>query len=227
MTADGQPGEGTHRGAAAQLVSENFDLNAAIGGWRGVVESVLPGTVFVTAYAVAGGFRLPVIAAVSAVVVLVAARLIQRTPATQAFGGAVGVVLGAVWAWRAGDPNEYFLPGFWTSAAYAFAMLVTMLVRWPAAGVVVGFLKGWGSAWRSNRLAMTRFQWATGVFVVPFVLRLAVQVPLYLAGATGALGTVKLAMGLPLTALSLWLVWLLVRNVELPATPEDRPQPTE
>lgn len=227
MTENPRPTKLPANAAAAQLAGDSFDLGTAIGGWRGVVESVLPGTVFVTAFAIWGGFKVPVVAAVAAVVILVAVRLIQRTPATQAFGGAIGVALGAIWAWRAGDANEYFLPGFWTSAAYALALLVTMLVRWPAVGIVVGLLRGWGVAWRQDRRIVARFIVATAIFLTPFLLRLAVQVPLYLAGATGVLGTVKLAMGLPLTALSLWLVWLLVRNVILPGEPADRPLPKE
>ena len=49
-----------------------------------------------------------------------------------------------------------------------------------------------------------------------FLLRLAVQLPLYLAGAVVALGVARTAMGLPLFALGLWLTWLMVRR---PAAP--------
>ena len=44
-----------------------------------------------------------------------------------------------------------------------------------------------------------------------FGLRLAVQLPLYLAGAVVALGVARTAMGLPLFALGLWLTYRLVR----------------
>jgi len=46
-----------------------------------------------------------------------------------------------------------------------------------------------------------------------FSARLAVQGPLYLAGAVVALGVARTAMGLPLFALGLWITWLLVRGV--------------
>jgi len=45
-----------------------------------------------------------------------------------------------------------------------------------------------------------------------FATRLAVQLPLYLAGAVVALGIARTAMGLPLFALGLWLTYLLVRR---------------
>ncbi|MBN9325453.1 MAG: DUF3159 domain-containing protein, partial [Cellulomonas sp.] len=52
--------------------------------------------------------------------------------------------------------------------------------------------------------------------------RLAVQVPLYLQSDVAWLGTAKLAMGLPLTALVLWVSWRMVRAAEGPpaAAPE-------
>ena len=45
-----------------------------------------------------------------------------------------------------------------------------------------------------------------------FSLRLAVQLPLYLAGAVVALGVARIAMGVPLFAIGIWLTWLLMRR---------------
>jgi hypothetical protein len=47
---------------------------------------------------------------------------------------------------------------------------------------------------------------------VLFVVRLIVQLPLYIAGEVVALGVARTAMGLPLFALGLWLTWRLVRR---------------
>lgn len=217
----------TPNSAVASLMGEDFNWADAIGGWRGLAESVAPGAIFVAAFLVWGGFRIPVIAAVATVVVMVAVRLIERTPVTQALGGLFGVLLGAVWAWRAGDANAYFVPGFWYTGVYAAAMAVSMAVRWPAVGIAVGLIKGWGSRWRGSPRAMRRFQVATAFYVGTQAVKLAVQLPLYFAGATAALGTAKLALGIPWFAVALFVMWRLVRNVELPEEPEDRPQPTE
>ncbi len=212
---------------AASLLGEDFNWADAIGGWRGLAESVAPGAIFVAAFLIWGGFRIPVVAAVATVVVMVAIRLIERTPVTQSLGGLFGVVLGAMWAWRAGDANEYFVPSFWYTGFYAAAMAVSMAVRWPAVGIAVGLLKGWGSRWRASPQAMRRFQAATAFYIGTQAVKLAVQLPLYFAGATAALGTAKLALGIPWFAVALFVMWRLVRNVELPEEPEDRPRPTE
>lgn len=212
---------------AASLLGDEFNWADAIGGWRGLAESVAPGAIFVAAFLVWGGFQIPVIAAVATVVVMAAVRLIERTPVTQALGGLLGVLLGAVWAWRAGDANEYFVPGFWYTGAYTVAMLVSMAVRWPAVGIAVGLLRGWGSRWRTSPPAMRRFHVATGFYIVTQVVKLAIQLPLYFAGATAALGTAKLVLGLPWFAVALFVMWRLVRNVKLPEEPGDRPRPKE
>ncbi len=209
------------------MLGEDFDWAEAIGGWRGMAESVAPGGVFVTAFLVWGGFRAPVIAAVATVLVMVLVRLIQRTPVTQALGGIFGVGLGAIWAWRAGDATEFFVPSFFYTGGYAVALLVSMLARWPAVGIVVGLLRGWGGRWRRHPSAARRFQAATGFYLATQLVKLAVQLPLYFASATAALGVAKLALGLPWFAVALFVIWRMVRNVELPEEPEDLPPPKE
>jgi hypothetical protein len=44
-------------------------------------------------------------------------------------------------------------------------------------------------------------------------VRLAVELPLYFADAIQALGALKLVLGVPLYAATLWVTWLLVRTV--------------
>ncbi|MFW7415264.1 DUF3159 domain-containing protein [Demequina sp. SO4-18] len=210
-----------------QLVAgEEFSLAEAMGGWRGFLEAAAPGVVFVVAYLGWGGFRIPVIASVATVLVMVVVRLVQRSSIQQALSGVLGVALGAIWAWRSGDAGGYFVPGLWINAAYAAGTLISMAVRWPLVGIVVGLFKGWGTSWRDDPRTMRTMQWGTGIVAAVFLLRLAVQVPLYVADAIAALGTAKLAMGVPLFALSLWAVWLLVRSAAPDPAPQDPPPPT-
>ena len=206
--------------------ADRFSFVEAVGGWRGFVESAAPGLVFVAVYVIWGGFRAPVIASVATVAVLVIVRLIQRSTIQQALSGAVGVGIGAIWAWRSGEAGDYYVPGLWLNAAYLVALLASMAVRWPAVGLIVGLIRGTGTSWRSDPAVMRAMQWSTALVAGMFALRLAVQVPLYLAGpgAVAALGTAKLIMGVPLFVLTLWCVWLLVRNAAPGSAPQDPPQ---
>ncbi|WP_061962220.1 DUF3159 domain-containing protein [Demequina flava] len=208
------------------LSSDEFSFQEAVGGWRGFIESVAPGFVFVLMFLTVGGMRVPVIAAVATMAVLVVIRLIQRSSIQQALAGAVGVAIGAIWAWRTGEPEDYFVPGLWINTIYGIGTVISMVVRWPLVGIVVGLIHGDWKGWRSDPVQMRVFQRATAVLVGMYILRLAVQLPLYFTDQVAALGTARLAMGVPLFALTLWVVWLMVRNATPRPEPQDPPQPT-
>jgi len=229
-----EPTPGGGRGLRS-LTGQEFSASDAIGGWRGAAESVAPGVLFVVVYLVAGQRMVPaLVASLGAALAAVAVRLVQRTPVTQAFSGVLGVLVGVVWAWRTGRAEDYFLYGLWVNVAYGIGTLATIVAGFPLVGLVVGLFDNrgpltggsWGRvvAWRSDRGLARRYALATWPWVAMFALRLVVQVPLYRSAEVAWLGTAKLVMGLPLTALVLWLSWRLVRRSAAPAaTPPTRP----
>ena len=212
---------------AQMMTADDFSLTEAMGGWRGFIESALPGIVFVIAYLTTEGFQIPVIASVATVAILVVVRLVQRTSIQQALAGVFGVAIGAIWAWRSGEAGDYFVPGLWINAAYGAGALISMAVRWPLVGIVMGLIKGWGTAWRAHPPTMRLMQWGTAMLAALFLVRLGVQLPLYVADAVAALGTARLAMGVPLFALTLWGVWVLVRSATPVPEQQDQPQPPQ
>lgn len=231
-TTDAQAGAA--RGLRA-ITQEEFSALGALGGVRGVVESVVPGLLFVVVYLAAGQRLAPaLISAAAASLLAVAVRLVQRTPPTQAFSGVVGVGIGVLWAWRTGQAEDYFLYGLYVNAAYLAGTLASVLTGWPLVGLVVGLFDkqgplaggSWSAAvaWRQDRALRRRYTWATWPWVALFGLRLLVQVPFYLGGEVAWLGTAKLAMGVPLTAVALWLSWMLVRGSAESRAPS-RPHP--
>src|SRR5690606_25995429 len=143
--------EAVTRSRMSQLAGEDFSVADAVGGVRGLVESVAPGLVFVVVYLVAGQELVPpLVASLAVAVVLVVARLVGGTPVTQALGGVVGVLVGVLWAWRSGEAQDYFALGLWTNAIYGAGLLLSIVVRWPLVGVVVALLRQEGFAWRTD-----------------------------------------------------------------------------
>ncbi len=205
-----------------QLTADDFSLDAAVGGWRGLAESVAPGLVFVVVFVATRRITPAVVAALVAALVAVVARLVSRTPLTQALGGTLGVVIGVVWAWRSGAAENYYVWGLVTNAAFATGVLISILVRWPAVGVVVAALRREGARWRAEPGHLRRYTAATWLWFALFTVRLAVQVPLYASAEVAWLGTARLVMGVPLWALTLWGTWILVRE---PAGSGARPAP--
>ena len=193
-------------------------LAEAIGGPLGLVEASVPPVAFVAAYAISGQeTRTAAFVALGLAVVLAVVRLVRRESPQQTIYGLIGVGFAAFIANRSGRAEDFFLPGLLANAAYASAFLISLAVRWPLVGVIVGAITGEGNAWREDRRRARQFARATALWAGLFLLRLAVQLPLYLAGAVVALGVARTAMGLPLFALGLWLTWRMVRRREAAA----------
>ncbi|HEV2785107.1 MAG TPA: DUF3159 domain-containing protein [Solirubrobacteraceae bacterium] len=190
----------------------------AVGGPLGMAETSLPAVAFVVAYTVSGSdTNTAAIVAVVLALVLSVARIARRQSPIYALSGLVGVGFAAFVATRSGRAENFFLPGLLANAAYASAFLISLAVRWPLVGIIVTKLDGEANEWRDDPLRVRAFVRATWLWAGVFLLRLAVQLPLYLAGAVVALGVAKTAMGLPLFGLGLWLTWLLVRRHRVPA----------
>lgn len=209
-----------HSGAApasnrgmAQLGASSFDVTQAVGGVRGLIESVAPGLVFVIVYIASRELSWALIASIGLAVIGAIGRLATRGKLSYVFGGLIGVAIGTVWAWRTGQAEDFFVWGLYVNAGGVLITLLSIVVRWPLVGVVTSQLVQIGSQWRTDRAAMRAFGAATALWVALFAVRLAVQVPLYLNASVGWLGTARLAMGVPLWALVLYLTWLLVHPV--------------
>ncbi|GAB3280449.1 DUF3159 domain-containing protein [Kineosporia babensis] len=202
----------------AQAVADEFDLKKAIGGPRGVIESILPYTVFSIAFAITQELRPSVYAALTPLVVLALVRLVRREPLTQIFSGAIGIGIGAYIASKTGRASDFFLPSILKNGGSALGAMLSIAVRWPIVGVFVGPLTGEMFEWRKNRPRYKAFVTATWIFVALFLVRLVVQVPLIIADQTSLLGMLNgLVLGLPLFAVALWLIWRVLSKVP-PAT---------
>ena len=175
------------------LTAEQFSAADAVGGVRGVVESVAPGLLFVVVF-IASGQRLApaLIAASAAAVVAVIVRLVQRTPvdpgvlraARRRHRRDLGLaVRGRVRLLRVRAVGQRRLPR--RDAACRSSS------GWPLVGLVMGLFRpggpaasggSWAAAvaWRADPALRRRYALATWPWVAMFALRLVVQVPLYL-----------------------------------------------
>ncbi|MBP3044334.1 DUF3159 domain-containing protein [Arthrobacter jiangjiafuii] len=223
----GQPSLGDVAGAyAAKAGVERgddgqIDVLKSVGGVRGLAEAIVPGLLFTLIFTITSGLYVSLGAAVASAAVFSAANLVQKRPLMQSLTGVIGVVICAVVALRSGSGTEFFLPGFFLNAAYILAFIVSILVRWPVAGLLFGFIRGENLEWRSDRKRIRVYALATWIIIAVFALRLGVQLPLYLADNVAALGTMRLAMGVPLYALGLWLAWMVSRPLAVPDVPAE------
>ena len=205
-------------------------LAHALGGRRGMLEAAIPTILFTLTFIATKDLKPALVVSVAAALVLLTARLVQRSSVQFVLNSLFGIGIGAFFAWRSarggGDANDqalaYFLPGIIYNAVYAIVLSLSVIVRWPVVGFMVGSVAGDPTAWHRDHQVVRLTSHLTWMLVLPCVVRVAVQLPFYVAGksaamepaaAVGVLGLSKIVMGWPLqlSALAL-MVWLLARN---------------
>jgi len=191
---------------------EEINLLDELGGPQGIADSSIPGLVFVISYTATGqNLELAAGIAVGVALFIALVRLVRGERARYAASGFLGVALAAFIATRTGKAEDFFLPGLFLNAGYAIAYAVSVAIRWPLMGVFIGPLIGEGMAWRADPERVRLFNRISWLWVGTFLLRLAVQLPLYFSGALVALGVAKTAMGLPIFIVAIYFSYLMLR----------------
>jgi hypothetical protein len=213
-------GHDEEQGAEPTDPGRQLDLLEEIGGPQGIADSSIPALVFVTVYTLGGNrIGLAGICALATGLAIAILRLVKGESLRFALAGFVGVAVAAFIASRTGRAEDFFLPGLLLNALYGGAYLISILVRWPLMGVILGPTIGReGMAWRKDPHELRVYSRASWVWVGVFAARLGVQLPFYLAGSLLALGIAKTAMGLPVFALGIWLSYLILKRGGLIAT---------
>lgn len=196
-------------------------LAKALGGRRGIVESAVPTALFTIFFLVSDQIRLSLIVSIGVTAVLLLIRLAQRSTTQFVFNALVGIGIGALFAYRAsqsGGSQEdvaraVFTPGLIYNGAYAVVIVFTILIGWPIVGFMVGSVTGDPTAWHSDKAMVRLCSQLTWVLAVPCIIRVAIQLPLWLDHQIGLLGVSKIALGWPLQLASFAVMgWLLSRN---------------
>lgn len=189
-------------------------LAKAFGGVRGIIEAAVPTIAFTLSWIVTEELKTSLIVSISLAVVLLLARLAQRSTPQFVINSLIGIAIGAFFASRTGDAKDYFLPGILWNAGYSVAMLLSIIARWPVVGFLIGSVTGDPTAWHKDPGIVKLCVKLTWMLMLPCVVRVAVQLPVWLVGggdeAVAALGLAKIAMGWPLQVAALGaMLWLL------------------
>ncbi|MEU7744653.1 DUF3159 domain-containing protein [Nonomuraea sp. NPDC049158] len=189
-------------------------LAKAFGGVRGIIEAAVPTIAFTLSWIVTEELKTSLIVSISLAVVLLLARLAQRSTPQFVINSLIGIAIGAFFASRSGDAKDYFLPGILWNAGYSVAMLLSIVTRWPVVGFLIGSVTGDPTAWHKDPGIVKLCVKLTWLLMLPCVVRVAVQLPVWLVGggdeAVAALGLAKIAMGWPLQVAALGaMLWLL------------------
>jgi len=192
-------------------------LFEAFGGVRGMVETVVPGLLFVTIFTINKDLHWSAIAALVVSLLLVVVRLAMRDTVKHAFSGVFGVVFGVVFAMMTGNAKDFYLPGMLYTLGLSLAYIITTLVGVPLIGLILGPVFKENLSWRTRnpgrKKAYAKASWAWGLILLAKCL---ILVLLYWWENTAQLGWVLVALKIPPFLLAVWLTWVFLAKAPAP-----------
>ncbi|MBT2440566.1 DUF3159 domain-containing protein [Streptomyces sp. ISL-36] len=207
----------TDQDAQASKEVTEAALFEAFGGVRGMVETVLPGLLFVTIYTVNKDLHISAIAALGVSLVLVAVRLIRRDTVKHAFSGVFGVAFGVVFAMMTGNAKDFYLPGMLYTLGLALAYIITTLAGVPLIGLILGPVFKENLSWRTRnpgrKKAYAKASWAWGLILLG---KCAILFPMYWWADTTKFGWVLVALKIPPFLLAVYLTWVFLAKAPPP-----------
>lgn len=208
-------------------------LATALGGKRGMIEAGVPTAAFTIVFLTTHSLVAAVGSGAALALLALVVRVSQRSSVQFVLNAAFGIGIGAFFAYlaarRGGSANDqalaYFLPGILLSLVYAVGLVLTVVIRWPLVGFMIGGVLGDPVGWRRTPGIVAVCSRLTLALAVPVALKVVVQGPLYLAGrqhwmsgdaAVSALGVTRLAMGWPLYVATLAVMAMLLGRSSTP-----------
>ncbi|MFH8567985.1 DUF3159 domain-containing protein [Streptomyces sp. NPDC017993] len=210
------PASGAGKDANGRDVTEAA-LFEAFGGVRGMVETVLPGLLFITIYTINKDLHLSAIAALAVSLVMAAVRLVRKDTVKHAFSGVFGVAFGVVFAMMTGNAKDFYLPGMLYTLGLALAYILTTLAGAPLIGLILGPVFKENLSWRTRnpgrKKAYAKASMAWGLILLA---KCAILFPLYWWANTSQLGWVLIALKIPPFLLAVYLTWVFLAKAPPP-----------
>jgi hypothetical protein len=215
---------------ATRTERDNESLVALLGGRTASIDATLPVVAFVVGWLVGG--RSVWVGAIVAIVVGIAVaifRIARGKRPRAVLIGLLGVSVAALIALYTGRAADFFLLQLASNAASALVWIISIVLRWPLLGVIIGFVLGQKTRWRKDRALVHAYSLASWIWVLQYALRVVVFGILYYANAVIALGVARVAMSWPLVVLCLLVSgWVLAKSLPAghpgfrkPQLPED------
>jgi Protein of unknown function (DUF3159) len=193
-----------------------YQLSQSLGGARGMIESALPFIAFTIAWVITRQLYPAIAAAVIAALLLAAIRLIQRQSIKYVVQAVIPTAIAVLIATRTGRAQDVFLPGILYNGVLAVLSIVTVAIRKPLVGFIIGAAVGDPTGWTSDRGLVKMTSKLTLVLAVPYVARFVVQLPLFLAGQVVLLAIAKVILGWPMLIAALTVIGLMLSKGQTP-----------
>ena len=193
-----------------------YQLSQSLGGARGMIESALPFIAFTIAWVAARQLYPAIAAAVITAALLAIIRLVQRQSIKYVVQAVIPTVIAVLIATRTGRAQDIFLPGILYNGALAVISLLTVAIRKPLVGFIIGAAVGDPTGWTRDRGLVRMTSKLTLVLAVPYITRFVIQLPLFLGGQVVLLGIAKVVLGWPMLIAALTVIGFMLSKGKTP-----------
>ena len=193
-----------------------YQLSQSLGGARGMIESALPFIAFTIVWVITRQLYPSIAAAAGVAFLLGLIRLIQRQSLKYVAQAVIPTAIAVLIATRTGRAQDVFLPGILYNGALAVLSIVTVAVRRPLVGFIIGAAVGDPTGWTKDRGLVRMTSKLTLVLAVPYITRFVIQLPLFLAGQVVLLGIAKVVLGWPMLIAALTVMGLMLSKGKTP-----------
>lgn len=188
-------------------------LSSLLGGRRAAIDATVGPLVFGAAYFLTDrSIGWACLAAIVVTALIGAWRLTRGDKPRAVLLGLLGVVVGALIALYTGQPENFFAIRLATNAASALVWAVSIVIRWPLLGAIVGTALGQKGRWRHDPALLRAYSRGSWVWVAQYLVRVGVWLPLWWAGMVAALSVSTIVLTWPLVAACLAVSWWVIRR---------------
>ncbi len=187
-------------------------LARLLGGGRAALEGSVPPVAFLVGWLVSGGDLAASVAwSLIASAAVLALSLAQRARPRAVLIGMLATALAAMIAYHSGEARNFFLIQLLSNAASALAWTISIVVRWPFLGLILGAVIGTRTRWRRDPTLLRAYSRASWVWVLQYVIRVVVFAVLWWMDETTWLAIMRAALTYPLVigciAVSGWVLF--------------------
>jgi hypothetical protein len=162
------------------------------------IDILLPPLLFLVLYRL---FNLEVALVGSLVlsIVFFGIRIYHKSNWYYALGGLLGVIFAVAMSYLNNNASDFFLPDIIATVTLILITVISLLLGKPLAALVSHITRGWDLNWFYRKDVLPAYKEVTIFWLVFFIVRLTIEVNLYVSGNVDELVVANIILGLPLT----------------------------
>lgn len=196
---------------SALIASPQTPILQLVGGWAGVFDAVTPNLLFLVVYLATFDLVSATMSALAMAVLVALARAVAGQPVAPAVGGMVLVAMSGLMALAGGDGGDVFLPDLIQTGVFSAIMVVSIAVRRPLIGLILGPVVS-GRSWRTDPVLLRGYDWATALMAAAAAIRTVSKLPFYFADDVAGLSIADLVAGVPLAVVTTYFQTRVLRR---------------